>query len=48
MSNHPNRSKTARTEASNPAPAEIRRVREANGLTQTQAGELVFFLARDA
>lgn len=41
MSNHPNRSQTNRDVASNPKPSEIVRAREAAGLTQTEAGELV-------
>jgi DNA-binding XRE family transcriptional regulator len=41
MSNHPNRSQTNRGFSANPKPAEIQRAREAAGLTQTQAGELV-------
>jgi DNA-binding transcriptional regulator YiaG len=39
VSNHPNRGKASRCR--DPKPAEIRRAREAAGLTQEQAGELV-------
>jgi putative transcriptional regulator len=39
MSNHPNRGKTA---ARNPKPDEIRKAREAAGLTQTEAGALIY------
>jgi len=42
MSNHPNRSKTNRGVASNPKPSEVLRAREAAGLTQNQAGALVY------
>lgn len=38
---HANRSKTARTEVSNPTPAEIRAAREKAGLTKPQAAELI-------
>ena len=41
MTCHPNRSRAAGP-ASNPKPEQIRAAREAAGLTQTQAGELVF------
>jgi DNA-binding transcriptional regulator YiaG len=41
MANHPNRSKSNPSPAGNPRPAEILRAREAAGLTQTEAGELV-------
>ena len=39
MPNHPNRG--PKGPASNPTPAEVRAAREAAGLTQEQAGELV-------
>ena len=39
MTNHPNRS--AGHPARNPSPAEVRAAREAAGLTQAQAGELI-------
>lgn len=39
MPNHPNRSRSS--PAGNPAPQDIRRAREAEGLTQTQAAALV-------
>lgn len=39
--NHPNRSKANRSLAANPTPAEIRALREAQGLTQTEAANLV-------
>ncbi|HZF19526.1 MAG TPA: hypothetical protein VE008_07445 [Burkholderiales bacterium] len=42
VSNHPNRSKTNRGAGSNPKPAEILRAREAAGLTQDQAGALLY------
>jgi putative transcriptional regulator len=45
MSNHPNRSKTPAPGA-NPKPAEIRAQREAAGLTQTEAAELVYSTLR--
>ena len=38
---HPNRSRRAKSPSANPAPAEIRAAREAAGLTQTEAAELV-------
>lgn len=41
VSNHPNRSKKNPSAARNPTPAEIRAAREAAGLTQAQAAELV-------
>lgn len=41
MSNHPNRSKRSPSSARNPKPAEIRAAREAAGLTQTEAAELI-------
>lgn len=40
MSNHPNRG--ARSAESNPAPAEIKSAREASGLSQSQAGDLIY------
>jgi hypothetical protein len=45
MSNHPNRSKEG-SDASNPTPEEIRQAREAAGLTQTEAGKLVYTQCR--
>lgn len=42
MTNHPNRSKRAPHSARNPAPDQIRRAREAAGLTQTQAAALIY------
>lgn len=42
VSNHPNRSKKNPSPARNPTPAEIRAAREAAGLTQLQAAELLF------
>lgn len=42
MPNHPNRSKAAPTLAANPTPEAIRAAREAAGLTQTEAGALVY------
>lgn len=42
LANHPNRSKTNRGPGFNPRPAEIVRAREAAGLTQTEAAELIF------
>lgn len=41
MPNHPNRSRAA-SPARNPNPEEIRAAREGAGLTQTQAGALVY------
>lgn len=41
MPSHPNRSRAGSSPARNPSPAEIRAAREAAGLTQTQAAELV-------
>lgn len=40
MGNHPNRGE--RSAASNPTPAEIRTAREAAGLSQSQAGDLIY------
>ena len=40
MGNHPNRG--GRSAASNPTPAEIRAAREAAGLSQSQAGDLIY------
>lgn len=45
MSNHPNRSKRPRTGA-NPKPEAIRAAREAAGLTQTEAADLVYSTLR--
>lgn len=45
MTNHPNRS--AGHPARNPTPAEVRAAREAAGLTQAQAAELVHASARN-
>ncbi len=45
MSNHPNRSR-AGSVARNPEPAEIRTVREAAGLSQTAAGQLLHTTCR--
>ena len=42
MSNHPNRSQTNRNVGGNPKPAEILQAREAEGLTQDQAGTLLY------
>ena len=42
VANHPNRSKQNRGVGSNPTPAEILRTREAAGLTQSEAGALLF------
>lgn len=42
MSNHPNRSRRGDAPGRNPDPAEIRAAREAAGLTQTQAAEIVW------
>jgi putative transcriptional regulator len=42
VSNHPNRSKRTPSIARNPRPAEIRAAREACGLTQTEAAELIY------
>jgi putative transcriptional regulator len=42
MSNHPNRSSRTPSAARNPRPAEIRAAREAAGLTQTEAAELIY------
>jgi DNA-binding transcriptional regulator YiaG len=41
MVNHPNRSKRNPSPAANPPPADIIAAREAAGLTQTEAAELV-------
>lgn len=46
MSNHPNRSKKTPSEARNPRPEEIVAAREAAGLTQTEAGELIYSALR--
>lgn len=45
MANHPNRSRTP-TAASTPSPEAIRAAREAAGLTQTQAAELIYCTLR--
>ena len=45
MTSHPNRSSTP-TAASTPTPAQIRQAREAAGLTQTAAGQLVHSTCR--
>lgn len=42
MGNHPNRSKSNRGAGATPTQAEIIAAREAAGLTQEQAGELVY------
>jgi DNA-binding transcriptional regulator YiaG len=42
MANHPNRSGRRDNPASNPSPKEIVEAREAAGLTQTEAGELIY------
>ena len=42
MSNHPNRSGRKDASGRNPHPEEIRGLREKAGLTQTQAGGLVY------
>lgn len=41
MSNHPNRSKKSPSPSRNPKPDEIRRVREAANLTQTDAAAML-------
>jgi len=41
MANHPNRNNSRTNPASNPSPKEIAAAREAAGLTQTEAGELI-------
>lgn len=41
MGNHPNRSRRTASSDRNPSAEEIRAMREAAGLTQTQAGELI-------
>lgn len=43
MSAHQNRSRRAPAPGSNPDPAQIRAAREAAGLTQTQAADLVWY-----
>lgn len=45
MSNHPNRG--PKGPASNPSPSEVRAAREAAGLTQSQAAELVHATPRN-
>lgn len=47
MTNHPNRSRAARSAARNPSPAEIRAAREAAGLTVVQAAALVYVTPRN-
>jgi len=47
MANHPNRSRAAPSAARNPSPADIRAAREAAGLTQAQAAELVHTTPRN-
>ncbi len=42
VSNHPNRSKRNPSDARNPRPEEIRAARDAAGLTQTEAGALIY------
>lgn len=42
VSNHPNRSRHGDNPARNPRPDEIRAAREAAGLTQTEAAELIY------
>lgn len=42
MTNHPNRSKRNPSAARNPKPAEIRAAREAAGLTQAEAADLIY------
>lgn len=44
MPNHPNRGRS--NPAANPKPAEIRAAREAAGLTQTEAGALLYVTLR--
>lgn len=46
MANHPNRSGSGASPARNPTPQEIRAARDAAGLTQTQAAELVYSTVR--
>lgn len=46
MVNHPNRSKRSPGPSAYPKPSEIRSAREAAGLTQTEAGELVYSTLR--
>jgi len=47
MTNHPNRSRAAPSAARNPSPEEIRIAREAAGLTQSQAANLVYVSLRN-
>lgn len=42
MANHPNRGRTRDNPAGNPTPGEILAARSASGLTQTEAGALLF------
>lgn len=46
MTAHPNRSKKSPSAARNPKPAEIRAAREAAGLTQTEAGAVIYCTLR--
>ena len=46
MANHPNRSKRAAGQGRNPTADEIRAAREAAGLTQQQARDLVYASSR--
>lgn len=46
VSNHPNRSKANRSLGQTPTPAEVTKAREASGLTQSQAGELIYSTLR--
>lgn len=45
MSNHPNRSR-APSKGRNPSPAEIKGARESLGISQTQAGAIVYVTLR--
>lgn len=45
MSNHPNRARRG-SPSRNPSPDEVRAAREAAGLTQTEAGDLVHTTCR--
>lgn len=42
MTNHPNRSRSGKTPGRNPSPDEVRAVRQAAGLTQTDAARLIY------
>lgn len=46
MATHPNRSKKNPSAARNPKPDEIRAAREAAGLTQTEAAEVIYCTLR--